>query len=305
MTPTAFKGTQAGQRISKFRSRGGMHFFYLDETGCTGADLANQQQPIFVIGGISVKAQGWRETTDQCRKILDDFFGGAVPNGFELHATDLVNHQGAFAGFTQEQCNALAHSFLDLIAERKHAIHFVGIDKAKLAAALPGSGHEVVNCAVPYLLGFNYLVSYIERYTKEVLGRTVRGMIILDEKDNYHSDIDAITNYRRYEIAKARRLKWLVEFSYPIDSVRHPMIQVSDLVIFLVRKFLEMENGYRPNWPDAAKSFYASCYAKIDKRIKWGKLIDVPGNEEKGAHALLNAARSTHRQQWKRYYDIA
>ena len=31
-----------------------MHFFYLDETGCTGADLKNHEQPIFVFGGISV-----------------------------------------------------------------------------------------------------------------------------------------------------------------------------------------------------------------------------------------------------------
>jgi len=29
-----------------------MHFFYVDETGCTGADLNNAEQPIFVIGGI-------------------------------------------------------------------------------------------------------------------------------------------------------------------------------------------------------------------------------------------------------------
>lgn len=281
-----------------------MHFFYLDETGCTGADLNNAQQPIFVLGGISVKAQGWRETTDQFRKAIDDFFGGAAPAGFELHATDLLNGQGAFAGHERTVRSALVHRLLNIIIERKHAIHFVGIDKAKLAAALPGGDHAVVRCEIPYLLGFNYLVSYIERYTKEVLGRTVRGMIILDQKDAYQADIDAITNYRRYEIAKARRLKWLVEFSYPIDSVRHPMVQVSDLVIFLARKFLEVENGYREGWQPEAKNFYAGCYEKIIKRVKWGSLIDAAGKEEKGAHDLLTAALCTHRRQWKRRYDL-
>lgn len=281
-----------------------MHFFYMDETGCTGADLNNAQQPIFVLGGISVKAQGWRETTDQFRRAIDDFFGGQVPAGFELHATDLLNCQGVFAGRSREECGALAHRFLDIIIERRHAIHFIGIDKAKLAAALPGEGHDVVRCEIPYLLGFNYLVSYIERYTKEVLGRTVRSMIILDEKDMYHADIDAITNFRRYETVQARRLKWLVEFSYPIDSVRHPMVQVSDLVIFLTRKFLEVENGYRDGWPDEAKAFYAGYYDKIVGRVKWGTLIDVKGKEERGAHELLTAAQSTHRRQWKKRYDL-
>jgi hypothetical protein len=258
----------------------------------------------FVLGGISVKAQGWRETTDRFRTAIDDFFARAVPARFELHATALVKRTGAFAGYTQQQCNELAHKFLDIVAERKHSIHLIGIAKARLAAALPGGGHAVVNCSIPYLLGFNYMVSYIERYTKEVLGQTVRSMIILDKKESYQSDIDAITNYRRYKIAKVRRLKWLVEFSYPVDSVRHPMIQVADLVIFLTRKFLEVDNGYRDRWPDYAKNFYASCYEKIIKRVKWGTLIKVDGREEQGAHGLLTAAHCTHRRQWKRHYDI-
>jgi hypothetical protein len=163
----------------------------------------------------------------------------------------------------------------------------------------------VVNCSIPYLLAFNYMVSYIEKYTKEMLGQTVRSMIILDKKDNYQPDIDAITNYRRYETVKARRLKWLVEFSYPVDSMRHPMVQVSDLVIFLVRKFLEADNGYRNGWPEAAKNFYASCYDKITKRVRWGTLINVDGREEQAAHSLLTSAHCTHRRQWKRHYDLA
>jgi len=42
-----------------------MHFFYLDETGCTGADLISPEQPIFVLGGISVSDDRWRTTTEQ------------------------------------------------------------------------------------------------------------------------------------------------------------------------------------------------------------------------------------------------
>jgi hypothetical protein len=88
-------------------------------------------------------------------------------------------------------------------------------------------------------------VTYIERYVGDRLGRSARGMIILDEKDMYRDQIDRLTHYRRYDVPNVRKLKRIVEFSYPIDSVRHPMIQLSDLVIFLVRKFLESDNGYR------------------------------------------------------------
>ncbi|MEI6639470.1 MAG: DUF3800 domain-containing protein [Chlorobium sp.] len=35
-----------------------MHFYYLDEVGCTGEDLNNPEQPIFVLGGLSIRDEG-------------------------------------------------------------------------------------------------------------------------------------------------------------------------------------------------------------------------------------------------------
>ncbi len=35
-----------------------MHFYYLDEAGCTGEDLNNPEQPIFVLGGLNVRDEG-------------------------------------------------------------------------------------------------------------------------------------------------------------------------------------------------------------------------------------------------------
>jgi Protein of unknown function (DUF3800) len=74
-----------------------MHFFYLDETGDTGSDLENAEQPIFVLGGVSVSDKGWRKTTDAVQKVIGDFFSGEVPPTFELHANELIAHQGPFA----------------------------------------------------------------------------------------------------------------------------------------------------------------------------------------------------------------
>jgi hypothetical protein len=281
-----------------------MHFFYLDESGCGGANLADGQEPIFVLGGISITDEGWRTTMERFSRAFDDFFDGAQPAGAELHACDLINHTGIFEGYDQEACNALAHRYLDIIAERLHSIHFVAIDKAEMAAALAAAPETFFDQTHPYLLGFNYLVSYIERYVREGLGQSARGIIIMDPIEQYHDQIDVITHYRRYEVVKARRLKWLVEFSYPVDSLRHPMIQVSDLVVFLVRKFLEMDNGYRPDWPPEARIFYASCYAKIIDRVRWKTLIDVAGAEQAAPSALLAAARSTHRNRWRQDYDL-
>jgi hypothetical protein len=280
-----------------------MHFFYVDETGCTGADLNNAEQPIFVIGGIDVTDEKWRETHGVIRDTLKNFYGGKLPENFELHAGELLNGEGFFADKERADRNALIHSLLDVIANRGHGIHFVGIDKGKLAAAAPAE-HAIIDCRIPYQLGFNYLVSYIERYVGERLGRSARGMIILDEKDMYQDQIDRLTHYRRYGVPKVRKLKRIVEFSYPINSVRHPMIQLSDLVIFLVRKFLECDNGYRPGWSNEAKSFFAQCYAKIADRVQWNTLIECPGQEEIGAATTLADCHSTHGRRWRTRYQF-
>lgn len=39
-----------------------VHFFYMDESGCTGANLLDANQFIFVLGGISVADQKWNNT---------------------------------------------------------------------------------------------------------------------------------------------------------------------------------------------------------------------------------------------------
>jgi hypothetical protein len=243
-----------------------MHFFYLDETGDTGIDLKNTQQPIFVLGGVTVNDKAWRKTTDAFQKIVSDFFNGAEPNDFELHAHELVNQEGPFTGRSQE--------------------------------------HDIIDCRTPYLLGFNYLVSYLERFVREECPKSACGMIIIDQKDTYLKQLDKLTHYRRFDLPKSRQLKRIVEFSHSIDSLRHPLIQLSDLVIYTTRKFLECDNGYRPNWPAEAKNFFASCYDRVQNRIWRTNLINVAGKEEQEAHHLLKLCQSTHNGQWKRNYTI-
>jgi hypothetical protein len=118
-----------------------MHFFYLDETGDTGTDLGNAEQPIFVLGGVTVRDKGWRITTDAVQNVITNFFNGAVPEDFELHAHELVRHQGPFAERSQEDCNALALTLLDLIKKLSHRTHFVAIDKGLLSEHADGEEH--------------------------------------------------------------------------------------------------------------------------------------------------------------------
>ena len=114
-----------------------MHFFYLDESGDTGANLADPNQPIFVIGGISVRDEGWNTTQEYLAQIVSDYFGGNIPNSFELHSKELLspNGDGPFAGHEMQPRCELALRLLGLLTERAHGVHYLAIDKQSLVGA--------------------------------------------------------------------------------------------------------------------------------------------------------------------------
>lgn len=284
-----------------------MHFFYLDETGCNGADLNPNQDPIFVLGGVSVKDQGWVKTTEKMQDIVDGYFTpGQVPAGFELHAHELLSPtgDGPFAGHDRTRRNQLAFDLLDLLQDRSHHVHYVAIEKRVLDAEGTGHEHNVFNARIPYLLGFDYMTTLINKHVKDRLGHTARGITILDEKDIFDDAIAEITRFRRFGVAKTRRIKWLVEFSYSIDSQKHPMIQLSDLVIFCVKKFLELDRGYKEGWSQPAKDFYVYCFNKIDSRVTQRSLVQQEGRHADGVNDLLEEVAVNPRRAWKRHYGL-
>ena len=255
-----------------------MHFFYLDESGCSGMNLQDTQQPVFVMGGISIRDEGWNKTHERFDKAISDYFDGSVPSKFELHANDLlgVNGTDAFAGHDPERRYAFCSSIIDMLIERKHSIHFYAIDKGKVTNT-DLDNTLGFDTKVPYLLAFDYLITYVNSHVQKKLGTSARGMIILDEKDQFRDQVEGILRERRYAGPQANRVKRITEFSYPVDSKNNPMIQMSDLVIYCVKRFLEIENGYRDNWSSDAKEFYAQCYAKIDGQVAWRTIVPRTG----------------------------
>ena len=244
-----------------------MHFFYLDESGCTGCDLTNADQPIFVLGGISVRDEGWNQTHERYVELLSRYFDGSLPPDFELHACDLLSPDGTghFSGHPRSNRNKLATHLLDLVISRRHEVHFMAIDKAKLLTTNCHAGFEYDH-RIPYLLAYDSLISHIEYLIKKRLGRSARAMVILDAKEQFSLEIDQITSLRRFNGPRANRIKRIVEFSYPIDSETNPMIQLSDLVAYCTKRFLEIDLGYR-SVPAEAAHFYAECFKSIFSRV--------------------------------------
>ena len=284
-----------------------MHFFYIDESGDTGKDLSNEEQPIMVLGGVSLSDEKWNNTQIEFEKIISDYFSGNIPDKFELHSTELLSPEGSgsFKGHPRHERNDLAKRLLNILVQQSHNVHYIAFDKKKVKD-IPCNAKLCFNPSRPYELGFDYLITYINWYVKQKLGRSARGLIILDEKRDQYDNIERILTDRRFKTTKAHRVKWIVEFGYPIDSKKNPMIQLSDLVIYCINKFIEIESGYRRNWDKDAKNFYAQCYSIINDRLAKREL-EQRGEGSKDIKRLneyLSEVRATHRTQWKKHYTL-
>ena len=247
-----------------------MHFFYLDEAGDTGTNLS--EQPLFVLGGFSVSDEKWRTLEDAYKKKLSDFLGDHYTNDFELHSEKMRNRQEVWRDYTYEQLNQLTLDLIDLVISNGHKIHFFAIDKQKMSTIPYVDYPYDFN---PYFLAYEYILNYANAYISKKLGSSARGIFIIDEKGNvhgqnlYYDTIRKITDKCRYEVPKSNRLKRIVEFTYPIDSRKNSMIQLSDLIVYCIKKHFEYKyNLILAN--ETAKSFYAKCFEKIKQGI-WRK----------------------------------
>ena len=283
-----------------------MHFFYLDESGDTGTNLADSEQPIFVLAGISVADKKWNNTKEAVDRVVSDYFSGSVPANFELHSCELLSPsgEGPFLGHDIERRLGLVRSLISLIDSLGHNVHYFAVEKSK-ASASTCAYPTALDSANPYLLSFDCLVTHINWHVKECLGQSARGMLVLDEKQEHHEAIEKIIHDRRFSGPAAHRVKWIVEFSYPVDSRKNAMIQLSDLVALCIRRFLEVELGYKQSMPEIAKNFYAECYARLVARTKAKKLVERTGKNIDQLNSHLTSVRATPAVQWRRKYSFS
>lgn len=280
-----------------------MHFFYIDEAGCNLRDLTHPESPIFVLGGLVVKDKGWNKTHAEYEKIIAQYFNNNIPAGFELHSHQLLspNGEGPFLNHPRQNRLDLAIRVLNLIQDRGHHYCILEVEKSELLAYDVSNirDKDHVELKTPYLLCYDNMIDTIEAFIRDERGQSARGMVIIDEKDAIKTEIEALTKFRRFNPVASRRIKWISEFSYPIDSKQNPMIQISDLACFISKKFYGIEKGYHDAYPPAAKTFYRDAYSLIHDRLIKKSFTEAEGRHSQAYNDFMNTIVPKPGYRWK------
>lgn len=246
-----------------------MHFQYIDEAGSTGADLTCKQQPVFTMASLVVSDEKWKKTERAVHTIVSDYFDGLIPDNFELHGEQLLspNGDGPFNGHDRNKRNELALNLLQLISDRGHSIFLTYIYKGKLDISSPPKDDFGFDWKYPWQIAFDIHLTMFEEFLKSKrTGSTSTGLVILDHMDDGFEFLRE-QSQRRQSQRGWREIRKIVEIGYSVSSHANPMIQLSDLVAFTMKKYFETKIPFSAKWPPEAATFYQACKDTI-----WGKV---------------------------------
>jgi len=251
-----------------------MHFLYIDEAGTSGTNLTDSQQPVFVMAGVLVSDEKWRKTELAVASTLSVAFKGIMPPNFELHAHQLLSPkgEGPFEGWERERRNKLASDLLTILTTEKHSVFIQIIHKKKMGEVLPPPDDYGFNWNNPWELGFHCFLTKFEEFLRSPkTGRTSSGLVIIDHDDQLMGVVRGHSK-KRQQAKGWRELKKVVEIGYSAASHANPMVQLTDLVAFTMKKWAESQIEFSAQWPSEAHEVYQQYRTQIWSRTQFKEL---------------------------------
>lgn len=200
-----------------------MELLYLDESGSTGLDLDNKQQPYFVLAGVSIKDDKWHEVNDYFElekiKIYPDF------SNIEIHTNELFNSNPKspfYKNFWKDNLNIL-EKLGDLIGSLDIKLSYAIVNKKVYKKHF---GNNIV--VDPYL--YTFAVIY-ENYNSYLQKHNDYGIVFCDELKKMEQSLEIL--YPR--LKKDNRN--IIEKTFYLNSKKNNFIQIADICSFYINKF--------------------------------------------------------------------
>lgn len=224
-----------------------MYLVYFDESGNSGTNLTDPQQPVFVLGALIVPETSWQAVEADLDRALDTHFPPPRPSAFEVHAGDLRQGTGDFKGVPIAKRLALRDDWLRIAA--RHQVRFIyrAITKTRYERWMKSAfgQHITVN---PHLAAFPLVAQVVNNYLRQ-LSPSALGIIISDDNREVVDDIERFLKLLR-AASGTLRLDRIIEKGFFIDSRKSLLIQLADLCALHARKDEERKIGLPPKTVD-------------------------------------------------------
>ncbi len=210
-----------------------MHLIYLDESGNSGNNLNDAQQPIFVLCAMIVAEDRWQGLENDLAKALNRRFPSPGPVGLEVHGSELRNGKGVFADMAMVERVGLRDEWMEIAARHGARLIHRAVDKKRYQRWLMETygGGVAIN---PHVMAFALLARVVDDYLRALPGKPL-GMFISDENKEIVADVEKAIRLLRGAEGNLR-LGQIVEKGFFIDSASSLPLQLCDLFALSLRK---------------------------------------------------------------------
>ncbi len=229
-----------GDRVEGINRDPQMHLVYVDETGNTGTNLTDTQQPIFVLGALIVPEECWQLVEADLKAAIATHFPTIAADEIEVHAADLRSGHGVFKGAPVGDRIALRNDWLHIAQHHKLRLVYRAIEKRRFQKWL----HATFGTGVlinPHVVAFPLVARVVDEYLANA-SESALGMFISDENKEIVRDVEKSIRVLR-GVAGALRLTRIVEKGFFIDSAKSRVLQLCDMCALSARKMEERKIG--------------------------------------------------------------
>ncbi|KAF0177478.1 MAG: hypothetical protein FD161_2438 [Limisphaerales bacterium] len=217
-----------------------MQLVYLDESGNSGNNLHDKQQPVFVLCALLVPEDKWLALETDLHDAVEKHFPSPRPTDFEVHATGLRNGDMFFRSAPILQRLELRDAWLRLAAKHQLKVIYRAIEKRKYHRWQ----QETFGVGVainPHLVALPLVARVVDDYLAALPGQP-HGMFISDEDRATMGDVEKAIQLLRVTPG-ALKLRRIVEKGFFADSRKSLPLQLCDLCAYQARKIEEARLG--------------------------------------------------------------
>lgn len=160
-----------------------MNLVYVDQSGNTGLNLRDSQQPVFILAAMTVPERAWFTPEKDFFRVAKELFENELSYPFEIHAADLKCGRGLFKGLPLERRLSFRDDLLNLLADSGVTVVYRRIIKAKVEAfCMENYGPGIkVN---PYVMALPFVCMEVDHYLRQKGPDQVGTLIFDEQKEN-------------------------------------------------------------------------------------------------------------------------
>ncbi len=241
-----------------------MNLIYFDESGNTGLNLKDTQQPVFVLAAMIVPESKWYLLENSFFDVLHNYFGQSLPEPFEIHAMKLKSGHGIFRSLTLQQQLSFRDEMLKLLVDNEIVIIYRRIIKSKFEIFCEkyyGPGIKVS----PYIMALPFVCVEVDHCLQQK-GKDELGLLIFDEQKENWDDAERSLRTLRLDESSLLKTSRIIEKGFAVDSSKSFGLQLVDLSVYYIRKYEENKLGLKK-----VSEFDKQTFINIDRLILTGQ----------------------------------